>query len=211
MAFRGWPSEAIEFYEGLEADNSKSYWTAHKEVYEASVRAPMAELVAELEPEFGPGKIFRPYRDLRFSADKSPYKTSIAATIGPGYVHLTARGLGVARGRYEMDREQLQRYREAVADDRSGNELDRLVAAIRRGEIDVVGHDVLKTAPKGYPADHPRIEFLRYKGLIAWKEWPVAAWFGTSEPKRRITAFLRDTQPLSEWLDTYVGGSADSD
>src|ERR1051325_11884594 len=77
MAFRGWPAEALEFYEGLEADNSKTYWTAHKTVYDEKVHAPMLALLAELEPEFGAGKIFRPYRDVRFSADKSPYKTAI--------------------------------------------------------------------------------------------------------------------------------------
>src|SRR3981081_383623 len=82
MAFRGWPVEAIEFYEGLEADNSKAYWQDHKSVYEQCVQRPMKELLAELAPEFGEGKIFRPYRDVRFSADKSPYKTAIAATLG---------------------------------------------------------------------------------------------------------------------------------
>lgn len=79
MTFRGWPEEALEFYEGLSADNSKTYWTAHKEVYETKVRAPMEELLAALEPEFGSGRIFRPYRDVRFSKDKTPYQTHIAA------------------------------------------------------------------------------------------------------------------------------------
>src|SRR5204863_1827323 len=80
VAFRGWPTEALEFYEGLEADNSRTYWLDHKETYDKQVYGPMADLLAELEPEFGPGRIFRPNRDVRFSADKSPYKTAIAAT-----------------------------------------------------------------------------------------------------------------------------------
>ena len=94
MAFRGWPNEALDFYEGLEADNSKTYWTAHRSVYDEKVLAPMNALLAELEPEFGAGKIFRPYRDVRFSADKSPYKTAIGATLElGGYVQLSAKGL----------------------------------------------------------------------------------------------------------------------
>src|SRR4026207_302168 len=97
MTFRGWPVEAIEFFEGLEADNSKSYWQRNKEVYDSTVRAPMEELLAELEPEFGEARIFRPYRDVRFSADKSPYKTNMAATLGEGYVSLSADGLGAGR------------------------------------------------------------------------------------------------------------------
>ena len=82
MAFHGWKVEALEFFEGLEADNSKAYWQRHKDVYETIVRAPMEELLAELEPEFGEGRIFRPYRDVRFSRDTSPYKTAIGATLG---------------------------------------------------------------------------------------------------------------------------------
>src|SRR5689334_7282727 len=100
MGFRGWPAEALEFFEELAADNSKTFWTAHKQFYDTQVYAPMAALVAELEPEFGKGKIFRPYRDVRFSADKSPYKTEIAAVLGRGYVRLHAAGLGAGSGRY---------------------------------------------------------------------------------------------------------------
>src|ERR1700733_6246871 len=103
MSFRGWPEEAIEFFEGLEADNSKAYWTQNKETYERCVRAPMVELVDELSGRFGEAKIFRPYRDIRFSKDKSPYKTNVAAAVGSsGYVTLSADGLGVGAGLYMM-------------------------------------------------------------------------------------------------------------
>ena len=67
MAFSGWGDEALEFYEGLEADNTKTYWTRQKAVYEEKVLGPMTELLDELGPEFGEPKIFRPYRDVRFS------------------------------------------------------------------------------------------------------------------------------------------------
>ncbi|MCW6004991.1 DUF2461 domain-containing protein [Micromonospora sp. CPCC 205371] len=208
MAFRGWPGEAIEFYEGLEADNSKTYWTAHKDVYDRAVRGPMVELLAELEPEFGPGKIFRPNRDVRFSADKSPYKTSIAATLERGgYVQMTAHGLGVGAGMYMMAPDQLARYRQAVADDASGKALERLVEEAARQRIEITGHERLKTAPRGYPADHPRAELLRNKGLVAWREWPVARWLGTSAAKTRIVEFLHATRPLCQWLDRHVGPS----
>jgi Conserved hypothetical protein (DUF2461) len=121
VAFRGWPSEALEFYEGLAADNSKTYWTEHKAVYESQVHAPMVDLLAELEPEFGTGKIFRPYRDVRFSADKSPYKTHLGAWLDDGgYLQLSADGLAAGCGMYEMAPDQLDRYRRAVADHRTG-------------------------------------------------------------------------------------------
>ena len=196
--------EALEFFEGLEADNSKAYWQANKAVYEHEVRAPMEELLAELEPAFGDGKIFRPYRDVRFSADKSPYKTNIAATIGGRYVQLTADAFGVGCGRWEMSSEDLERYREAVDDDRTGAELTKLVAAAGKAGLEISGHEVLKTAPRGYPKDHPRIELLRYKGLIAWREWPVGAWLGTKRAKDRVIAFFEASEPLDAWLTRNV-------
>ena len=91
MGFRGWTAEAIDFYEGLEADNSKTYWNENKSVYENFVLRPMTELLAELGPEFGASKLFRPYRDVRFSTDKAPYKTTIAATLElGGYIQLVS-------------------------------------------------------------------------------------------------------------------------
>jgi uncharacterized protein (TIGR02453 family) len=207
MAFRGWPAEALEFFEGLEADNSKSYWQEHRDTYDGSVRGPMEELLEELAPDRGEGKIFRPYRDIRFSADKTPYKTHIGATIGDGYVQLSADGLGAGSGMWEMATDQLERYRAAVDDDRSGLALVDLVAAARKAGLDVTGHGVLKSAPRGYPRDHPRIELLRYKGLIAWKQWPVAPWLGTRRAKDRVVEFLDRSKPLNEWLGKNVGAS----
>lgn len=206
MTFRGWPSEALEFYEGLEADNSRTYWTAHKETYDTQVRAPMVELLTDLEPEFGAWKIFRPNRDVRFSADKSPYKTTIAATLDRGgYVQLSARGLAAGAGMYVMSPDQLTRYRRAVDADASGKALECLVADAGRQKIEITGHDRLKTTPRGFPADHPRAELLRHKGLVAWKEWPAARWLGTAAAETRVVEFLRATRPLCAWLDEHIG------
>jgi uncharacterized protein (TIGR02453 family) len=210
MTFRGWPAEALEFYEGLEADNSKTYWTAHKAVYDGAVWAPMTELLAELEPEFGTGKIFRPYRDVRFSADKSPYKTHLAGWLERGgYIQLSATGLACGRGSWMMSADQLDRYRRAVADERGGTRLERIVEQLAGQHVTVSGgHDELRTAPRGYPRDHPRVRLLRYKGLVAWREWPVAAWLGTPAAKRRVVDFLHAARPLSDWLTEHVGPAA---
>jgi len=207
MAFRGWPAEALEFYEGLEADNSKAYWTQHKAIYDTAVLAPMQELLDELTPEWGEGRVFRPYRDVRFSADKSPYKTSMAAMVGPGYIQLTSKGLGAGAGMWEMAPDQLERYRQAVVDDASGTALVGIVATMRKAKVDVMSPGELKTAPKGYPKDHPRVEFLRYKGLAAWQEWPAGPWLGTRKAKDRVVKFLTTAKPLTEWLDSEVGPS----
>ena len=205
VAFRGWPAEAIDFYEGLEADNSRTYWQAHKAEYEQLVHQPMQQLLAELVPEFGEGRIYRPYRDIRFSPDKSPYKTAMAASLASGgYIQLSADGLGAGCGMYMLDAEHLDRYRRAVVDDRSGAQLAAVVAATARRGIEVTAHETLKTAPRGYPKDHPRAELLRHKGLVTWKRWPVGSWLGTSQAKKRIVDFFRASAPLNDWLATHV-------
>ncbi|MFL5797141.1 MAG: DUF2461 domain-containing protein [Actinomycetota bacterium] len=207
MAFKGWPDAALEFFDGLEADNSKAYWQRNKTVYESAVRAPMEELLAELEPEWGAGKIFRPYRDVRFSTDKSPYKTNIAAMIGDGYLQLNADGLSAGCGMYVMAPDQLERYRKAVDDNRAGREVEALVAQAHRAGLEVTASETLKTAPKGYPKDHPRIDLLRRKGLITWKEWGTGPWLGTRRAMDRVVRFLEASKPLDGWLGTNVGPS----
>ena len=205
MAFSGWPEEALDFYDGLAADNTKTYWTAHKAVYTDKILAPMTELTEELAAEFGEPKIFRPYRDIRFSKDKTPYKTHIGATIGAScYIQLSVEGLGAGAGMWEMNPEQLARYRDAVASDRPGEELEEIVARLEKADITVHGHGVLKSAPRGYPADHPRIRLLRYKGLTAWQQWPAGPWLDDAGARDRVVSFFRTTRPLSSWLHDHV-------
>src|SRR6202790_5595001 len=131
MAFSGWPEEALDFYDGLAVDNTKTYWTGHKDVYDEKVLGPMTELTEELAAEFGEPKLFRTYRDVRFSPDKTPYKSHIGAVLGgTGYVQLSAEGLAAGAGMWQMGPEQLARYRAAVASDRLGPELEEIVATI---------------------------------------------------------------------------------
>jgi len=207
VSFRGWKPEALDFFEGLEADNSKPYWLAHKDTYEREVKAPMEALLAELAPEYGEYRLFRPYRDVRFSRDKSPYRTNIAATIGHGYVHLSADGLRAGAGMYHLAPDQLERYRLAVDKDASGGELRNIVDLLRGSGVEVYGSDALKLAPKGYAKDHPRVELLRYRGIVAMRAWPVEAWLGTSKAKQRVADLLRETSPLVGWLERHVGES----
>ena len=208
MGFKGWPEAALAFYEGLEADNSKAYWLDHKDVYEREVKGPMEALLTELSGEFGEGRLFRPYRDTRFSKDKSPYKTTIAARVGSwGYVQFSADGLFTGAGAYHMAPDQLTRFRDAVVDDKTGRKLEGIVDKLGRDGLDVHSMEALKTAPKGYPKEHPRIELLRMKGLVTSRHWPPAAWLGTAGAKKRVVEVQRAAKPLLTWLETNVGDS----
>jgi uncharacterized protein (TIGR02453 family) len=208
MAFAGWPRSAFTFYAGLEADNSKAYWTAHRSTFDDDVAAPLEELVAELEPELGEARIMRPYRDIRFSKDKSVYRTWYGARLGDAMVGVSAQGLGVGGGMRHLQRDQLERYRDAVAADRSGEVLEGAIAQLEAAGFDVYGTDQLRTAPRGYPADHPRADLLRNKGLIAWKRWPpTERWIGTPAAKGRIVAAIGESEPLRAWLREHVGAT----
>ncbi|MFI0450419.1 DUF2461 domain-containing protein [Actinomadura sp. 6N118] len=205
MAFTGFTDEAFEFYEGLLADNSKTYWTAHKETYERCVRDPMIELLAELEPEFGAAKMFRPYRDVRFSHDKSPYKTHQGGYTSSGfYFQVDADGLMVAGGMYAPTPEQLRQYRAAVDTESTGKALEAIVDDLRATGMEIDG-DRLKTRPRGFSEDHPRIELLRHRSLYAHEGWPADPWMRTREVVDRVRESWRRLRPLVEWGSEHIG------
>ena len=210
--FDGFGERAVDFYEGLAADNSKAYWSDHKAVYDDQIRAPMLALLAELGPEFGIGKIFRPYRDVRFSNDKSPYKTHCGAVIETPsavfYTQLGADGLLVAGGVYRWSTDQLARYRIAVDDERYGEDLRCvLAAAAANGTSMQPGGDTLRSHPRGIATDHPRIDLLRHRSLYLWRCWPPDEVIHERACLDRVRAGWRATVPLTEWLSRHVGAA----
>jgi uncharacterized protein (TIGR02453 family) len=212
VRFEGFGEYAVDFYEGLAADNSKAYWIDHKAIYEEQIRGPMLALLAELETEFGTGKIFRPYRDVRFSGDKSPYKTHCGAVISTPaaafYIQLGADGLLVAGGAYRWSADQLARYRMAVDAERSGEELRHLLAAMPSSAGMQRGGELLRSRPRGSPVDHPRLDLLRHRSLYLWRSWPPDEVLHQRRSLNRVQDGWRITRPLTDWLARYVGASA---
>jgi uncharacterized protein (TIGR02453 family) len=211
--FRGFPPDALAFFADLEANNNRPWWLANKDRFEASVRDPMRALLDELEPTYGTFHAFRMNRDVRFSKDKTPYKTAHAAmTETEGgtshYVHLSQAGLFVGAGVYHPGRDQLARFRAAVLDDRTGADLEDAVGAVRGAGIDVsAGEGSLSTAPRGVRKDHPRIELLRWKGCIASREVGTPSWLHTARVVKEVRAVWEKAAPLVAWLDAHVGAS----
>jgi len=211
--FRGWSPAVIDFYRELEANNTRPFWLEHKQVYDDEVRAPFDALSDLVEEEFGPLKVFRPNRDVRFSKDKSPYKTRCYA-VGEGeggegyYVGISAQGLSVGSGAWMMAKDQLARFRAAVDDEAAGAELQQLVADVEAKGLLIEGQP-LKTAPRGYPRDHPRIELLRCKSLAALRDFEPAKWLATPKAADRIVDTWRAASGIHAWLATHVGPSTE--
>jgi len=211
MTCRGFPDEAFTFYEGLAADNSRTYWQANKAVFDRSVKAPMQALLDDLA-EFGPFHVFRPHRDVRFAKDKTPYKDHIGAygesEGGAGfYVQFSHRGMFAGSGYYQMAADQLQRFREAVDADAMGGEIAAIAAGLEKSGYRLSAIDELKTAPRGYPKDHPRIDLLRRKGLVATRAWKPAAWMRTKAVVARVRDAWEGGSAMNAWLDAHVGPS----
>lgn len=203
MSFTGFPVAALDFYDDLEVDNTKSFWEAHKHVYAESVKAPFEALATALEPEFGTMKIFRPYRDVRFSKDKTPYKTHQGGFVGVGpatgwYVQLSPRGLMAGGGFYEASAGRLAAFRESVAHDTYGAELAALLEELTASGM-AIGGDRLKTTPRGYDADHPRIELLRHRSLVVTRDHGFGAEINGPGALDLVREDWRTLRPLVEW------------
>jgi uncharacterized protein (TIGR02453 family) len=215
-AFHGFAPEAFAWFAGLERDNSKAYFTATRDRYEADVRGELMAMLVELSATFGGEvKLFRQQRDLRYAPDRSaPYKTRTYGLLhsvpgaGAGlYAQLSAQGLYAGTGYHQLARDQLERFRAAVADDATGPRLATATAAARAAGLDVLGES-LRTAPRGYPRDHPRIELLRHRSLIAGRSLPGTAGIARDVALDHVATTWRAAAPLNAWLDEHVGPSA---
>ncbi len=203
MTFTGFPEAALDFYDDLETDNTRSFWTAHADAYATCVKEPMIALCEALAEEFGDAKMFRPNRDVRFSADKSPYKTAQGAYVPAGpalgwYVQVSAAGLMTGAGFYQSTPEQLRKVREIIAGPR-GSELEKLLERLRAAGWEV-GGDTLATAPRGYDKDHPRIALLRHKTLNVRHMYGFEPVIHTQDFADAVRADWRAGRPLVEWF-----------
>jgi uncharacterized protein (TIGR02453 family) len=206
--FQGIPAEAFSFYAELEDNNNREWWLAHKDSYNALVRDPFIALLGELEPRFGPGKIFRPNRDIRFSLDKSPYKTAQGAFAstqeGVGYyLQVSADGLLVGGGYHSHSPAQLVRYRNSVDASGTGAALQHIVDAVTQAGFAVEG-EKLKTVPRGFPPDHPRAELLKHKSLSAGLDLGQPAWVTGPEAVGEIAALWDRLRPLVDWVGRHA-------
>jgi uncharacterized protein (TIGR02453 family) len=202
--FTGFPHQALDFYDDLEVDNTRSFWEKHKGTYEYSVKRPMVALCGALEEEFGEAKVFRPYRDVRFAKDKTPYKTAQGAfvEVGPAtgwYVEVSARGVRTGAGFYDASGPRIAAIREAIDDDRLGNDLALILQTLEANGWRIGGH-VLKTAPRGYDVGHPRINLLRHKSLTIGHDYGFEPIIHTPSLLDAVRDDWRQLRPFVAWV-----------
>ena len=202
--FQGFPVAALDFYDDLEVDNTKSFWEAHKAVYTEAVKAPMTALTEALAGEFGTAKVFRPYRDVRFAKDKTPYKTHQGAyvAVAPAtgwYVEVSARGVRTGAGFYEASSAGLAAVRAAIDDERTGAELERIVGDLEKDGW-TVGGETLKTTPRGYDQEHPRIALLRHKSLTLTRSHGFEPVIHTPGLLDVVRDDWRTLRPFVDWV-----------
>lgn len=206
--FQGIPAHAFRFYSDLEGNNNREWWLEHKDIYHSAVKEPLAQLLSGLEPDFGPAKIFRPNRDIRFSQDKTPYKTAQGAFAarqeGVGfYLQVSADGLLIAGGYHSHTPAQLARFRAAADASGSGAALQQIVDSVAAAGFRVEG-EKLKTVPRGFARDHPRAELLKHKTLSAGVDVGTPEWVSTPAVMDEVARRWRQLRPLVDWVVRYA-------
>ena len=221
MAFDGFSKDTLAFMSDLAAHNDRDWFAQNKQRYEREVLDrqkvfvdAMGEALARIapgahaEPRVN-GSIFRVNRDIRFSRDKSPYKThaDVWFWVGedrktaPGYfVRLTADTVWIGGGAHVVSADGLARMREAIAADGTGRELVEIVTRLADAGY-AIGDEAYKRVPAGYPADHPRADLLRFGSLHAMKAGlPVPPEFYSAAFVEWCTGYFSETAPLVNWL-----------
>jgi uncharacterized protein (TIGR02453 family) len=207
--FAGFSRDAFTFFKNLAKNNNKEWFHANKGAYELSCRDALKALTIALDPPLGAGRLTRINRDMRFARDKSaPYRTQISTVVRGNYLSLSADGLYVGTGIYMPNAPTLRRLREAIAADASGRKLASIVATLRRKGYTVDTHESAAGAPRGFSADHPRLELLRMKDIHAGKMFGPSSAITTASAVQHVRRACEDVAPLREWIHRNVGSAS---
>jgi uncharacterized protein (TIGR02453 family) len=204
-----WPPQAIEFLHELEDNNDRDWFRANRARYDAHLVEPGRALAASVA-HLGEPRFFRPYNDARFQ-NRPPIKEQLGIAIGYGaaggyYVELSLDGLLLGAGLHHPANDQLERFRAALDDDRRAKAFERAVRKARSAGLEMI-EPALKRAPRGYPADHPRIEHLKRKHVTVFARHPIGPWLHEPRCAALVRTQLDATRALVAWLTDHVGPS----
>ncbi len=202
-----WPADALEFLRELEDNNDREWFRAHRARYDTVLLGPAIALAERLR-HLGEPRTFRPYNDTRFHP-RPPIKEHLGVAIGYGgaggyYFELSLDGLVVAAGLHRPAPDQLERYRAAIDDGRRAEQFETAIATAIAGGL-APAAPTLKRAPRGYPADYPRIDRLRMKELIVHRRHALEPWIHRPACDKQLQRELESARPLVEWLAENIG------
>ncbi len=224
-AFDGFPPALMDFYRDLSANNDTAWFDAHKSLYRDKVLAPAQDFVVAMGQRLqtlapgivydtrinGAGSIFRIYRDLRFSKDKTPYKTFLGIFFWEGsakkmespgfYFQIAPSHVLLAAGMHQFPRAALEKYRQAVVDQKQGRALLQAVEDVTRDGPYQIGGSHYKRVPRGYDSQHPNAGWLLHDGLYAQFEVdPVPPVVFTPEIVDYSYRVFESMLPIHRWL-----------
>lgn len=205
--FSGFPSDTFKFFRDLAKHNDRDWFQPRKAQFERVCLEPFKALTVALDPPLGASKISRIYRDIRFSKDKSPYHTHLSTIVRGTYLWLSTKGLYIGNGIYMPDGPVLRKLRAAIDTDASGKALADLVRTLRKKGYEVVSHETVSSTPRGYDADHPRLELLKMKDIHAGTTLEPAE-LSTAKAVAAVQKASADVAPLAEWLRRHVGAAS---
>jgi uncharacterized protein (TIGR02453 family) len=223
--FRGFDRDAMVFWHQLAAHMSRDWFLANKQRYQSVWVDPLLSLLGEVARglartyrpfALAPPGVLRIHRDLRFSRDKTPYKTHIAGLIRLAGDRIAEAGNAVlylqlgpdeeyaGAGCYRFDGERVARWRRAVVG-APGGALLRILASLRRRGYQAGGYESYARVPKGFAPDHPRAELLKYKGLVC--RFPAIPTGLLHQPAlaRWLLTHARANAPMVLWLRRHLG------
>ncbi len=229
MPFNGFPKECVEFYEGLNRNNSKAWFDKHKDDYENFVLTPARDFVVEMGKhlrKLSPGihadprvnkSLFKIHRDVRFSKDKRPFKTNLGIFFWQGegkrfdcsgfYFHLAPPEFMLAAGIHVFDPKRLKFYREQVVHETHGPALDKAINKVRNAGYDIIEKHY-KKVPRGYDKDHKYAEYLLFNGLNAYRTMLIPDEFFTPKIINFSLKAFKGMNPVHKWLVDMTERSA---
>lgn len=224
MTFNGFSDAGLRFLDDLTANNTREWFEEHKDIYKNELQEPalafisaVGERLQEISPAVrydsrtnGGGSLMRINRDTRFSKDKSPYKDNISMmfwegdgkkTEEPGFgMRIMDGNGGLISGMFGFDKPMLEAFRQAVLDDRFGAELDKIIKTLKKQGYEIEGGDLYKKVPRGYPEDHPRADYLKFRGLYARVETLTRETLTSPKLVDEVVGHFKAMAPLQQWL-----------
>jgi uncharacterized protein (TIGR02453 family) len=198
------------FFKNLEANNTRDWFHEHKPDFEKYVKTPIVELAREFEFQYGHAHLFRPNRDVRFSNDKSPYKTNGSFFLAQGltglYFSIDKNGVYVGGGIYEVASDQLLRWREHLGT-KDKIITKKLIAELENFGLSTMTQNALKTAPRGFAKDHPELPLLQLKHLVFGKSLGLMTDLSAEQVTQKIKDVFDMVNKWNKHIDKIVGAS----